>query len=437
MLRRLAGVGITSVVAAALAMIAAGVLAHRLGPSGTGEYQSVIRWASIWMILGMFGFAHASSYFASHADDARIRTLVGNSIKTTFAQSTILVIGGYLIGPYIFRTPNSLLGARVFLIYIPLNLLITNLAHIAVGGLNTRVFNTLRLLQAVAFLTIVIPLVLVDPTSVAPLIATVVAATVALAYLLFAFNKSHQIQLKTDGALWKSTAAFGIKAYPGVVGRELNLFVDQLLISVLLPTRFLGLYAAAVSATSVVSVATSAFFYLAQPETQNASPSEVAQSTATMSRLTVACLVPLAVALVIAMPIVLPLVYGDAFKPAVTAAQILCLAGALDGIVVTLAGAALGLGRPLLSTVAQVGSVGLEVALVLILLPSIGIAGAAFASVVAYGMCAIFLVFALARLLKIAPSRLLVPTRRDVSLLSELLRQLFGRKPRKDLSDAT
>jgi O-antigen/teichoic acid export membrane protein len=435
MVRRLVGVGLTSVVTAALALVAASVLAHRLGPTGMGDYQSVVRWASIWMIFGMLGFPHASSYYAARVDESRIGRLVGNSIKTALAQSAILMMGGYLIAPYLFRSQASLVGARILLLYLPLNLVITNLAHIAIGRLNTRVFNTFRLLQAAAFLTVVAPLVMIIPTAVAPLAAVVVAAAIAVGYLLLVFYRKHELQFTGDGALLRSTAYYGIQAYPGVVGRELNLYVDQLLISVLLPIPFLGLYAAAVSAAGVISVASAAFFYLAQPEAQNSAPDAVGESSARMCRLTVASLVPLAVVLGLAMPAIVPLVYGSAFKVAVPAAQILCAAAAIDGLIAALAGVALGSGRPLLSTIAQGSAVCVEVALVIALLPTFGIAGAAVASVLSYTACAGILVIALSRGLRVSPARFLVPDRQDLRLVIEMLRRLPAR--RKASTDPT
>jgi O-antigen/teichoic acid export membrane protein len=424
MVRRLVGVGFTSVVTAVLAMVAASILAHRLGPTGMGEYQSVIRWTSIWMILGMFGFAHASSYFAARSSDERVRELVGNSVITTIPQSAFLLVFGYLIAPYLFRTPGALFGSRIFLLYIPINLLLTNFAHIVIGRLDTRAFNLFRLLQAGVFVAVAVPVVLVVPTSATPLGSTVIAAGVALVFLILLLQNRKQLRLKGDAKLWKLTAAYGMKAYPGVISRELNLYVDQLLISLLLLTRFLGLYAAAASAASVLSVASSAFFYLAQPETQNAAPGTAAESSARMSRMTVAFLAPLAIVLSLIMPIALPIVYGGAFAPAVAAAQILCFAGALDGVIAVLAGSALGSGRPILSTIAQTGAMTVKIVLVVTLLPRFGISGAAGASLVAYLGCTGFLVMAMSRRTGISPLRYLIPDRGDLRLILDTLRHM-------------
>jgi len=417
MIKRLLGVGLTSVVTAVLALIAVSIVARRLGPTGTGEYQSVIRWTSIWMVLGMLGFAQASSYFASRVKDEHIRTLVGNAIRTTLAQSAFVVVAGYFIAPYVWRSSATVLSARIFLIYVPLNLVTTCLALIALGRLDTRVFNTFRLIQGAGFAGIVATLILIKPSSAAPLAATVVAACFALAYLLLVFRERSQLGIGWGAPLWKSTAKYALLASPGLVGRELSLFVDQLLISLLLPTHFLGLYAAGVSAASVIGIASAAVFYLAQPEVQNSAPGTAAETSAIMSRLTVAVLLPMAIILTILMPLAVPIVYGPAFAAAVGPAQILCFAAATDGVVAAVAGGALGTGRPLLGTVAQVGAVAVEVTLVLVLLPRIGLAGAAVASLIAYGTSGAFLVMTLSRALRIPPRRFVIPTSRDLRLI--------------------
>ena len=423
MLRRLVGVGAISVITAIMALAAASVLAHRLGPTGMGEYQSVNRWASVWMIVGMLGFAHASSYFAAHSSDTEVKALIGNSVRIAIAQSTFLVVGGYLIAPYLFRTQSGLFGARLFLLYIPINLLITNFAHIVIGRLDTRTFNVFRLLQAATFVAVVVPVVLVVPTSATPLGSTVIAGAIALAFLTLVLHRRRQFGLKGDAKLLRLTAAYGMKAFPGVISRELNLYIDQLLISLLLPTRFLGLYAASVSAASVLSVASSAVFFLAQPEAQNAAPSTAAESSAKMSRITVAFLAPLAIGLSLIIPIALPLVYGGAFVPAVAAAQILCFAGAVDGVNAALSGTALGSGRPILSTIAQTSGMAVEIVLVVTLLPRFGIFGAAIASLTAYLACAGFLVISLSRRTGVSPLRYIIPGRDDYQLILAMIRR--------------
>jgi O-antigen/teichoic acid export membrane protein len=424
MLRRLVGVAMTSVAAAALAMVAASFLAHRLGPVGMGEYQGVVRWASIWMIVGMLAFPQASSYYSARAEPRLVRLLVGNSLRSSFAQSFCLIVGGYLIAPYLFRSPNGLLGARIYLLCIPTNLVITYLAHIAIGRLDTHTFNVLRLIQAATFVVVVFPLALVLPTSVAPLTAAIAAAGAAVVYTLVTFRKRSELGMDGNWALWRRTAAYGLVAYPGIVGRELSLFVDQLLIWILLPSQSLGFYAAAASGASVTSVASAAFFYLAQPETQNVLPGAVGEAGARMSRLTVILLLPLAIVLSLIMPWAIPIVYGPLFLPAIAAAQLLCFAGAIDGLVVSLAGAALGTGRPVINTGVQIASVATEVVLVLALVPHFGITGAAVATLVAYSTCAVALAIAISRPLGISPSRFVIPELEDLRLMSRMLRAM-------------
>jgi len=339
------------------------------------------------------------------------------------------MVGGYLIAPHLFLSPNGLLGARIYLLCIPANLVITYLAHVAIGRLDTHTFYVLRLIQASTFVVMVFPLALILPTSVAPLTSAVVAAGVALVYTLVTFRRRNELGARGNWALWRKTASYGLIAYPGVVGRELSLFVDQLLISILLPTQSLGLYAAAASGASITGVASAAFFYLAQPETQNVLPSATGATGARMSRLTLVLLLPLAIVLSVIMPWAIPVVYGRSFQPAINAAQILCFAGALDGLVVTLGGAALGAGRPAINTGVQIASVATEIIFVLALVPHFGITGAAIATIVAYTTGAAALIIAISRPLGIGPLRFVIPDLEDLRFLYGRWRALSLKSP--------
>src|SRR5262249_38652466 len=78
------------------------------------------------------------------------------------------------------------------------------------------------------------------------------------------------------------------------------------------------------------------------------------------------------------------LVFGKHYGPAVSSAQILMFAGLFQGLNAVLGNSLRGRGRPSLPAVAEGAGAVLTVLLLYILLPRLGIVGAAIASVAAY-----------------------------------------------------
>src|SRR5205085_4173890 len=85
------------------------------------------------------------------------------------------------------------------------------------------------------------------------------------------------------------------------------------------------------------------------------------------------------------LPLAIPLVFGEAFKGAIGPAEILLLGIFMIGAKDILAGGASAMGDPWLSSKAQIWAVGVTIGLLYLLLPPLGIWGAAIASAAAYG----------------------------------------------------
>jgi O-antigen/teichoic acid export membrane protein len=116
---------------------------------------------------------------------------------------------------------------------------------------------------------------------------------------------------------------------------------------------------------------------------------------------------------------IVPLVYGPAFSASVEPLLIL-----LPGIVAlapakVLASYVAGVGRPALNLVVSLVSLAVTLVLDLLLIPTIGIAGAAIASTAAYLVGAVMTVAVFRRLTRVRARDILLPTVED-------LRQLRG-----------
>jgi O-antigen/teichoic acid export membrane protein len=164
----------------------------------------------------------------------------------------------------------------------------------------------------------------------------------------------------------------------------LNLRLDFILISVLTGATVLGVYAIASKYAELLKVLTLAVTYVLYPRFA-AEPATKAIQRAramipTVGLVTAVTLAPL----LLAAPLVIPLIYGDAFRPAITLAEIILLGLVLDGVACVITALLYGLGRPGLNSIAMALGLAATVVLDLVLIPPYGAVGAATASAIAY-----------------------------------------------------
>jgi O-antigen/teichoic acid export membrane protein len=236
---------------------------------------------------------------------------------------------------------------------------------------------------------------------------------------------------KTDGHLAKRILKFGAKAHIGNISGLANNSLDQVLMAAMLPPATLGLYVVAVSAATVSQVFSQAVQMVSAPSiTQRESASERASALQSIFRRY--WLFSILITLVIAglLPFVIPLVFGVGFKGSVLPAEILLVGSLFLGAQGVLGSGASALGNPWLVSKAQLWALIVTVILLYLLLPVIGIIGAAIASTVAYATQLIVIIYGLYSTHHISPTELFRINIKDLSAvlnISDLIRGRNGR----------
>jgi Na+-driven multidrug efflux pump len=114
--------------------------------------------------------------------------------------------------------------------------------------------------------------------------------------------------------------------------------------------------------------------------------------------------------------------YGHRFHPAVAPMLVLLPAMWLLGIGIVIQGDLEGRGRPGLSSALAGLATGVTAVLDFVLIPSLGVIGAALAAVAAYSTFGVASVLALRRLSGIPVRELVVPTRADLASYWQFIR---------------
>ena len=216
--------------------------------------------------------------------------------------------------------------------------------------------------------------------------------------------------------------AIGLRGQAGNVLQFLNLRLDLLLVPALLNLSAAGLYLVAVRMSEVltqVATAAGSLLFPAVATEPDPSATQLTERTARLSMLIVAFA---ALVMGLASGPLLTAAFGAEYAGAVDTLRILAIAMLPLSLTRILAGDLKGRGRPGSVSIAMLVALAATVALDIALIPRMGIAGAALASLGAYFLSAAALAATFHRLTGASPLALL-PGPADLAMLVQLLRR--------------
>jgi O-antigen/teichoic acid export membrane protein len=162
----------------------------------------------------------------------------------------------------------------------------------------------------------------------------------------------------------------------------LNFRLDQLLMIGLLDAEAIGLYVVAVAWGMAAQPLASAVAHLAVPTL--AGSGDAQERAHAVYRFGTWVSIAVSALLLMTTPVLLPLVFGAEFRPAVVAALVMVVAGAIAAVNSVGAECLRGLGRPKSPLLAECAGLAVAGASLPVLIPVAGIVGAAIASVLSY-----------------------------------------------------
>jgi O-antigen/teichoic acid export membrane protein len=333
------------------------------------------------------GLIAAILYFAA-LPESKPEAIFPNGLWLGLTQGAVAIIVGFVALPWLLRSQaGSVVSAgRIFLFVIPISLITQYGISILQGQMRIVSFNWLRLILPAGYLLGTVLLIASGGLEVFNIIYLhLLLNVIVLAATLIELSRSGvRLRFGVDGALAKTMVRYGAKVHIGTVSGLANSSLDQVLLAAFLPSRYLGLYVAAVGASGVAQVFSLAVQMVSTPSI--AQRKSVEERTAVLlgvfRRYWILSL-PLALALAAILPFGIPIIFGAEFKDAIWAAEILLIGSLLIGARDVLSGGANALGDPWLTSKAQLWAMGATVILLCALLPVLGIIGAAIANAAA------------------------------------------------------
>jgi O-antigen/teichoic acid export membrane protein len=398
-----------------LGLLTGPILARALGPSGRGTLAAILvpLFVASWVAaLGLPAFARRSA-----ARDGRPGALVATLGVLAVASGLV----AFLAAPTIASTLADgrevvhdllLAGFAVLPLFIVANILVSVLA----GLEQWRFYLAAQLLPPASTL---LGLILLWGTGH---LTVTTAAILSLGSLLLVFLPAGLV-LRERGAfrfelpLARRALAFGIRAWPGAIGTLANARLDQVLMIPLVDPADLGLYVVAWTVFTGPTVLGRAFAWAVSPRVARGDTGIVL----TASRVLLPAVLLSSALIAAVIPVILPLLFGHDFEQAVALVWIL-LCGSVPYQGQILLGEALSAsGRPGLYTMGQMIALAVTVPGLLVLLPVLGIYGAAVVSVAAYLAQFSFLLWVTRRHFAESYFDLFVPRRADLRTVAAVL----------------
>jgi stage V sporulation protein B len=249
----------------------------------------------------------------------------------------------------------------------------------------------------------------------------------AAAAILLARRALGVIPLRASWSFARSALGFGLRGQAGNILQFLNLRLDQLLVPALLNLGSAGVYLVAVRISEVVTQVSSSAAAFLFPEVASQPERRATKVTEVTTRLTLLVVVAGALPLAVLAQPILALAFGPEFADGASTVRIMLVAMVPLSLVRLLAGDLKGRGRPGIVSVAALVAVVATIAGDLILIPSLGIDGAALASLVAYAVSAVILLSAYRRTTGGALGAL-IPRARDGQRLASALGDAWRRR---------
>jgi O-antigen/teichoic acid export membrane protein len=399
---------------------------RELGPTGRGTLAFITVSAIVCATLARFGVTEATTVRCAQAP--RLRPVLLSNLLAWVTAATIgtaaLVVGVLVLVPGL-RPPGLGAPERAVLA-----------AAIVVSGLVDAGYmfvlgcSRFRLHAAV---TVATAWSYAATIAVASLVAELTVVEVGLCWVAFQLVKATLLLsacVRAEGLgrislpLLRASLAFGSRAWVGTLSTAFNERVDQILVALVASEATLGIYAAAVNGFEILLYPAASAATAILPLAARAYPGERAGHVLGAFRSVALLTLAGAVVALVLGPALFPLVFGSAFRDSAEPFRWL-VPGALGFVALAIfSNALVASSAPGRSSAGPMVSLGLSVALDVVLIPRFGASGAAVAATAGLLAGGITSLLLYRRVARFPASALLVPERRDLDLLRALARPL-------------
>lgn len=398
------------------------ITARALGPNGRGALEAMKVGPVFAASLLMLGLPSALTFtfrrYPGRQSNLLAAALVlGASLSALAAGAGALLLPRW-IGQY---SPPVVRFAQVLMLSAPLHTLVS-ITRAALEA-QDRFTQSNALSVAIHWGTLALLIGLLATGSLTPMRAAVAYVVTAIAVAWPLWRLFRRLRPRLERLRWALArlTSYSVRSGGVQILGALSVHIDKVLVVGLIAPEAMGLYVVALSAARLLEVVQKATRRVLLPKSASRPVPEVIALTGRAARFNLVLTLTGGAVLAAFAPALLSLVYGPAFADGTLLLRLLVAEVLLSSTAMVLAQAFMALDRPGVVTVLQGLSVGLNVPLMLLFVPPLGIAGAGLSLLVASAVRLGAILACYPLLLGVAPPPFL-PTQRDARVLQAFLR---------------
>lgn len=413
------------------------ILARGLGPEGKGAFVLLLNLSSLGALVLALGLDRSLAVFAARSLGAA-RTAFANVVLWT------LIVGGLgvlaIIALYGPRTadhaPTGLLAPLLPELTAP-QLLYGALAlpgeiafTIGLVGLLGRqrvlAYNVLRFLRRGVFVVLLVGLLALGRLDLElVLLLNLVALAVTVVGIVWAMTRARMVGLGPSARLLIEQVSFGGRTMIGTLAERLHFRANTFLLNAFIGVGATGVFSVALGLAEILWYLPTSFgLVLFSRAVQGGR--EGANIASAMTRTVLAVMIVAAVPLWFLAPAMVELVYGAPFAQAGTALQVMLPGVVAYSIVAVLTHPLIAWGAPGRVTLVLLAGLAVNLAANMLLIPELGMNGAAAASTISYTLTALMILLLYRHLSGHGLRQALVIRRSDVSRVRHEIRTRFA-----------
>jgi O-antigen/teichoic acid export membrane protein len=360
--RAIFGAAAVNVISVVLGLLTASVLARTLGPGGRGAYAAIQTLPMLLALVADLGLSSSILLEGSQRPKEAGTAFVTSQLATLLLFVPVGV-ASWIATPWLLESqePSTIESARVFLLlYVPAMGAFT-LASTAVQGMQSfRAWNWLRAAQMVLWTALLLAAAALGHQS-----ARAYSLLYACSYLIvipaviFSLAKRSPPPWKFAPQVLRRMLPYAVSAWATVLPLQLSRRAPQLALAAFVSPATLGLYAAAVTISSIIGMFVGPVANVVAPRVASARSDEQPAIFGRFGRMSVIASIAFGAAAATAAPFAILILFGRSFAPAILPTWILIMAGTIECVARVLGDALMVLGRP--SRVLRAELVGLAV----------------------------------------------------------------------------
>jgi O-antigen/teichoic acid export membrane protein len=400
--------------------IAAGLggilMARTVGPTVRGEYAAITAWFGIALMVGGMGQPAALCFYVSR-DPLRARQYVATSRAMMLATGALALTAGVLLAPILSQGNAQVADGYRIAFSTSIVAFVGASYTFSLQARDIHRWNVVRVVQPVLSVAAMGTLWALRLLTLQT--ALIILAVTMVLQLAWAYRSCRLIGLapgRLEARLFRPLATYGMAQIAALTPAALNAQLDQLVLSQTVASADLGRYAIAVSLTMLPLPLVAAIGNVAFPKL--AARRVASDGTRRLQVLAVLGSAGVAAGMLLPLAAVaywlVPLVFGEGYRDAVPLIWILTPGAVFLACGQVVGDLLRGRNHPAIVAWAQGLAAIFTVVLLIVLLPVVGVAGAAIASTVAYGIALAMMLRSLWRLPRHARGRGWVPALESV-----------------------